>query len=102
MALVYGTFKGDGAEIDAQQRRERNRDEADKMLYERARGPRISDCMQRARWRTATYGEPLLLPRPIRIWTQMAKNRAASRRRRDNEAAHVLLAIAVPRSGGAN
>ena len=35
--------------------------------------------MRRAQWRTATYREPLILPRPIRIRRQIAKNRAASR-----------------------
>ena len=102
MALVYGKFKRDRAKLDAQQRCERKRDEADKIVYARTRETRISDCMPRAQWRTATYGEPLILPRPIRIWRQIAKNRAASRRRQENEAAHALLSIAVPRSGGAN
>ena len=102
MALVYGKFKRDRAKRDAQQRRERNRDEADKIVYARTRETRISDCMRRAQWRTATYGELLIFPRPIRIRRQIAKNRAASRRRQENEAAHALLAIAVPRSSRAN
>ena len=102
MALVYRTFMRDRAKMDDQQRRERNRDDADKILYARTRETRISDCVRRAQWCKATYGELLILPRPIRIGRQIAKNRVASRRRQENEAAHALLSIAVPWARGAN
>ena len=100
MALVYGKFKRDRAKMKAQQLRERNREEAQKILYEKTRETRIADCMRRAQWRTATYGEPFLLPRPLRIRRQIAKDHTALRRFQKNEAAHALLSIAVPRSGG--